>query len=352
MKNFLALFLLPVLAMSSLSAWAQEAVQEPVQSQTPLFMPTSGWLVGDASAMPAQDASTGGGLPCVMANQYENGFIIRVSGGGGHILAMAVDFRQPAFKPGSSYNVTMGVPPGLSKTVDAMAYNEATLVFNVSDVEGLYKALARGREITLDIAGHSMSFALLNAGEGLRRIEECFYPNAGQAPEMQQAAAPEAPAEQPLQESPQAMNEIAPAAGQSAPELKPQPAVATTYRLARAWASPDNADAAPSPPRDIIAAAPDGKAGDSGEKRWRAVEGTSLREVLGAWAAQARMGLIWMPEQDFPVRQSAGVDGTFEEAVANLLGQYEDESMRPTGKIYDGPESGRKVLLIENGGTI
>src|SRR5687768_11841605 len=75
-----------------------------------LFAPTSAWLVGSASILPQEPGDTLK-FPCVMINQFDNGFLVRLSGGDEKIMAMAIDFRQAAFTPDNSYAVKITIPP-------------------------------------------------------------------------------------------------------------------------------------------------------------------------------------------------------------------------------------------------
>ena len=96
-----------------------------------LFMSRpDGWMVGPASLAPSDGGTH---LPCVMMDQYDNGYTFRFSGGNKRILAAAVDFRQSVFTAGTHYPLTLDVPPSFSKKVDAAAYNEGILMITAKD---------------------------------------------------------------------------------------------------------------------------------------------------------------------------------------------------------------------------
>jgi hypothetical protein len=139
-----------------------------------IFVPTSGWLVGPATLA----ANSDGPSPCVMADQFNNGFLFRFSGGGRKLLAMAVDFRQQAFQPGQSYAVTLGVGSAFRKTVPAQAYDAATLLINLQNEPLMYQLLGSNDTLQLGIGKKEFEFAMLGVGDGLKRLETCYDPGA------------------------------------------------------------------------------------------------------------------------------------------------------------------------------
>ena len=95
---------------------APVAMQQPMLAQPvmvapamdiPSFTPVEGWQVTKTSLAQARGLQNVR-LPCLMTSEFDNGFIVRLSGGGGNILAMAIDFRQRLFKPGT--NITLLLP--------------------------------------------------------------------------------------------------------------------------------------------------------------------------------------------------------------------------------------------------
>lgn len=183
-----------------------------------MFVPTSAWLVGPATILPEGEASFA--MPCVMVNHYNNGYVLRLSGGGGKIFAMAADFRQDAFVAGREYEVTLSVSPDFSQSVSATAHNKGTVLINLQKSDGFYEALRQGRALTLAIGGSSFEFALLGAEDGLARVEECYKPqgNSRTVTEPGQGAAREAMPDEAIPPAYSAMN-----GGDAMPEPAPMP---------------------------------------------------------------------------------------------------------------------------------
>jgi len=158
-----------------------------------IFTPTSAWLVGPATILPAGRDSFS--MPCVMVNNFDNGYILRLSGGGGKIFAMAANFRQDAFEKGETYEVTVGITPDFSKTFPATAHDKETLLINLQKVDGVYAALREAQSLSLAIGSGKFEFAMPGVKDGLKRIEECYSPDGQRkaVSEPRQASASAAP---------------------------------------------------------------------------------------------------------------------------------------------------------------
>lgn len=163
----------------------------PAHANT-VFVPTSGWLVGPSTLV--SDAE--GGLPCVMMNQFSNGFVMRVSGGDQVVMGFALDVRQNAFTAGKSYDLGIAFDSGFRKVFKAEAYDTATIMAVTQDAPELYNALRDAREMIIGIEGKTLRFVMLGARDGLTRMEECFNPKGQprRSPAAHEAAPmPEAP---------------------------------------------------------------------------------------------------------------------------------------------------------------
>ena len=161
----------------------------PARANT-VFVPTSGWLVGPATL--ADDDE--GQLPCVMMNQFNNGFVMRISGGGEQIMGFALDVRQNFFTAGETYELGIAIEPGFRKIFKAQAYDSATIMAATQDAPEFYKALLNAREMALGVQGKTVKFVMLGTRDGLERMESCFDPQgaAGPAPRRAAAAPPAA----------------------------------------------------------------------------------------------------------------------------------------------------------------
>lgn len=369
-----------------------------------VYMPTSAWLVGPASLGDA--AQAGGKMPCVVANQFGNGFVLRLSGGGGHLMAMAIDFKQKAFEPRRKYEVQFSVPGVFFQSLQGAAYDQQTLLFGLQKMPKFYESLKSAEKLVITVAEASVALNLTGLDDGFQRMEGCYAPG-GVAPEQKSANRPDsaapvkgstqnpliarnnaltpmpgeeamAMAAQPVPErapieAPDAqlsvnavLNDVAKAAapvpGGSAGFLiaKAQEAEEAAKRLsanspnkpsegkamAGNWTKPDVVRPNGA---DIMAggsnAAPAKNANQN--MRWRALKGANLQDVLRLWTDGAGVGLMWLADANFPVQRSLSMEGNFETAVQALLEQYDGQTSRPVGRIYREPGSQSLVLVVE-----
>lgn len=356
--------------------------------ENPLFMPTSAWLVGPASVVPLGDGKAK--LPCVMVNQFDNGFTLRISGGGQRIMAVALDVRQDVFETGKAYSAGLSVDDKFSGSFTGKAYNGATLILNTQSAAEFYGAVAQARLMKISIGSGVFEFVMLGAGDGLSRIESCFngggqgaapiarveegtkhgytrtiMPEAAKTESMKQPVVADKAA-QPENALPQKGNAsgkrfsidtllknvvkdiagIETAAGEekgmrtetvasSVPERKQE------TMLARSWVDPAVHGKGNQGAQQPVAV--------PGESRnWRAMKGNSLREILELWSAQENIDVMWYADRDFSVQKSVSAQGAYEQAVLGLLEQYEKEGERPVGRIYNDAARGKRVLLVES----
>ncbi len=82
--------------------------------------------------------------------------------------------------------------------------------------------------------------------------------------------------------------------------------------------------------------------------RWRALRGTALHDLLAAWGREGGMRVIWDTNRSFIVKETFSIKSSYEEAVFQVLSQYENDPVRPFGKVYSDPDSGRPVLVIRS----
>ncbi len=81
-------------------------------------------------------------------------------------------------------------------------------------------------------------------------------------------------------------------------------------------------------------------------KPWFGTSGASLQAVLHAWAESEGATLVWQSSDNFALPQTYSDKSSFEDAVGQILSQYDSKSVRPVGQLYKNPISGEKVLVI------
>lgn len=268
----------------------------------PQFMPAGSWKVE-----PTQVA--GGGrikgikLPCMMANTYDNGYTLRLSGGGGSILAMAIDYKQKVFRQGRKYDAVVSLSNGYSNSVRATAFSESVLIFNVRSFSGFYPALFEAQGMVVDVEGNPFQFSLGNLSEAIQRMETCF---GGPMPPMAQSIA--------MAPTPPPVGMPMGAAMGTMPEPRaPKLATDPTPKISRSptW---DNR-ARDLPPQATPPSMP------VGQSVWTANAGDDLRSTLNRWANTAGVALDWQSTTGGRVVQDIRITGSFENAVQTLMAQ-------------------------------
>jgi hypothetical protein len=84
---------------------------------------------------------------------------------------------------------------------------------------------------------------------------------------------------------------------------------------------------------------------------WTAEHGGTLRKALEDWCHRAHVDLDWLAEYDYPLQASVRFDGTFEEAVRDLLIGFEGAHPQPVAELHSNPRAGQIVLVIQARGN-
>ncbi|MGZ9108150.1 MAG: TcpQ domain-containing protein [Micavibrio sp.] len=344
----------------------------------PTYTPTSAWLVGPASL--GETEGYAGQMPCVVANQFGNGFVLRLSGGGGQLMAMAIDFRQKAFAARQKYEVEFSVPGVFFQSFAGSAYDETTLLFGLSKIPEFYKALQGAESLVITVGGASVGLNLVGLEDGFRRMDACYGP--GQKEERISEFQQDREEPSSLKSSTQnplitpkdgltplpedEISETPPVAPSEADSLiakakeaedaarrlaasSPSKPAAEGQAMASSWTEPKVVR--PNPSDIMVQKSAPPPASTSRNMRWRALKGANLQDVLGLWTSGVDVRLMWLADSNFPVMRSLSFEGNFESAVQSLLEQYSGQGDRPVGRIYREPGSQKLVLVIERDRT-
>lgn len=333
------------------------------QPKSPVFSPAAGWEVNAGQLSNARGLGAMK-LPCVLSTEYDNGYVVRFSGGGNQMMALAIDFRQDVFKQGRQYDAMLSLGSGYVKQVKATAFTQSTLIFNLRPLADFYNAAQNGGEMELDIDGNVLKFSLGRIGAVYPQLENCY--NGGTAAPVKplttqtaskapvasvesepvdvaavsapQPLLPEDVAAKPL---PRSLDDIvekadAPASGamtplppvaSAAPKAAPVSTVtprASTISRAQPDVAPRPAaiartapSAATTPAATAVAAAPT----PPPAVMWEAKAGDDLKIVLGRWSERAGYDLQWQSDMGGKVAQDIKISGSFEDAVGQLMAE-------------------------------
>lgn len=290
-RNILAIFV-ALGAFGTLGAdQAHSQISSKMAPSIPQFMPVSGWSV-EKTAFAQTRGLNGVKLPCMMAANFDNGYVVRLSGNSGQMLAMAVDFRQNVFTQGRKYPATIGLNQAGGFNTTAIAFSESTLIFNLRSFNGFYQQLQGAGALTLNVDGNAFVFGLGNMPEALGRLEGCFGPSGG----------------------PAITNAGMLSGGLSEPKM-PNEQRSPTITV-RDW----NEKVQPSAP----ATRPMGVQSTPQMPpmaQWQASAGDDIRATLSRWSNRAGVALAWQSDRGGKVVSDINVNGSFEQAVQMLMAQ-------------------------------
>jgi len=274
-----------------------EAKAQP--SSTPYFSPTAAWQVQSTGLRDTRGLSDVE-FPCVMSTQYDNGFIVRFSGGQNRLITMAVDFRQGIFNTGHKYEAAINVGKDYSAPVSGSAFSDSVLIFNLRPVDGLYRALDNGSYMGLSIGQNAMRFNIANISSGLKQLSSCS--KSGQVAVMAEQDQAD-PAEEVYIRR----------------QHKPE-------RKSRASDIPVNKTLAASE-RDFQRPARRSKAVDLedqdllGRDVWVAGAGEDVQTVIDRWSQKAGVNFEWQADGQETVMHDIRHRGSFDDAVQRLIAQ-------------------------------
>jgi hypothetical protein len=152
----------------------------PAQATEPelAFHPAQAWKV-----------ASGTGETCTLANNFNNGFELQMSGARGAIESLTIDFQQPAFEKDSSHEVTLSVPGGANATLQGRAANEQLLVVSLgNERDSLFNSMREAAVLDVATEGNEFRFYLTGFSDATARFDQCA---SGNAPVKAAAAAPQ-----------------------------------------------------------------------------------------------------------------------------------------------------------------
>ncbi len=349
----------------------------------PVFMPSRAWDVSATELVNIRGLA-GTKMPCVMSNEFDNGFVMRLSGGGQKMLAMAIDFRQEVFAKGHQYNGMVALGDSYIKQAQATAFTSSTLIFNLRSMADFYAQIAQQKSMDISVDGNDFRFSLEGIGSSFAALESCYNGEKTKtieplvADKMDTRATselesgglkmPPSLAKTPL---PRSFDEIIAGSDSSAPQatlkkdespsvglktMTPLPgdvpsssSAAKSYRAdIPARVSREIKDASTSETKAPVmkvapsapATTPDSKVVSAASvpevastpksapismptpaAKWTAFAGESLRSVLARWSVDAGYNLDWQANSAATIPQDVSLNSSFEEAVNQLLAE-------------------------------
>lgn len=259
------------------------------------FMPIGSWNV-QPTALTKIRGLAGVKLPCMMTANFDNGYVVRLSGGDQKLLAMAIDFRQKVFRQGRKYPVTIRIDGGYTQKVTATAFAENVLLFNLRKISNIYTALQSATDLRLDVDGNVMGFTIGGINHAFERLEGCYRGETYDGSPVQAMV----------------QNAVAPVSTATWEGALPKP---SRVSLATGILAPDHkAERKASRSRST-------RRNSDKTMLWQASAGDGLRQTLQGWGARAGVKVDWQAGSTGTIAQDFRLSGTFEEAVQNLMAQ-------------------------------
>ena len=164
--------------------------------------------------------------------------------------------------------------------------------------------------------------------------------------QLSQAPVSEAPADL---STPPAMDTMSPAPEAAADiktdgvEVAPAAVVEAPTPLVDKAAKPTDAKVdAKAEAKPAVAAATQ-KAGEP----WAGTKGATLRDTLESWSLAAGVELYWSIDYDYKLKGNVKYDGSYDEAVGQLLDQFASVRPQPYGQLHQGKD-GPRVLIVKS----
>jgi len=79
---------------------------------------------------------------------------------------------------------------------------------------------------------------------------------------------------------------------------------------------------------------------------WRALQGVDLRKLLKRWSAREGIGFVWIADQSFLVKETLKSETNYNNAVEQLLSQFDSQAVRPVATLNVDPKTNMKTLIV------
>lgn len=78
---------------------------------------------------------------------------------------------------------------------------------------------------------------------------------------------------------------------------------------------------------------------------WNAGSGETLRKVLQDWSRRAGVEFHWTVDIDYRLSDSVALNGTYEEAVAEILNDFSTVTPQPYGQLHRSKDGGKTLVV-------
>jgi hypothetical protein len=130
-----------------------------------LLKPLDKWKVGTVN--------TQGAPYCAMVNQFDRQVVLAFARNGQGLGSVAMDFREPFFKEGAEYPVTLKVDGEKLRKLTGRASNNRSVVVQIGEDEHLYTAFNNNGGMQVGLPDIKVSFALDKFSNSYTSLVDC-----------------------------------------------------------------------------------------------------------------------------------------------------------------------------------
>ncbi len=133
-----------------------------------VFYPAAGWSVEELGT--ENDMQM-----CSISNEYNNGYIVQLTGSERGVNDISIDFRQSVFETNESYSVMINIPNAIDVSAIGIGSNEQVLSVNLNGREGFMSAMGQQEVLDFYIEENAFRFHLGGFKNAMERFETCVY---------------------------------------------------------------------------------------------------------------------------------------------------------------------------------
>lgn len=129
------------------------------------FYPKAAWQISKPAAQ-----------QCVLTNEFDNGFVVRLSGsnaGKDNVDYLSIDFIQSVFQDGQAYPVRVSVPGLVSRDIESLAENSRILQIGMRGQADLVNGLESTGTFDMALDSNNFRFYMTGLSEGLKKFKSC-----------------------------------------------------------------------------------------------------------------------------------------------------------------------------------
>lgn len=172
-----ASFFAPAIGLFTLFS-ATSALSADVKEPEVHFYPAKTWNVSSAPV----DVAGATVQRCTITNEFNNGFIVQLTGSHRWVEALQIDFRQDAFDPGQTYDVALTVPGINNKTLSGQAASPSQMVIGLKGQKDFYQTIRDSSVFDLKIDDNEFRFYMVGFDQKAQGFERCMAGGDAQAP--------------------------------------------------------------------------------------------------------------------------------------------------------------------------